>query len=103
MTSPNVYQTGATAALSSVYNNVSGVPFNPTTVTLFIESPGGQVTSQVFGVSGSTIVNPSSGVFSAPLLVDQAGTWNYKFVGAFSGVTAAGEGTLVGVGYITPP
>jgi hypothetical protein len=50
---------------------------DPTTVTLRYEDPSGNVTV----VPAGSITNDSTGVYHYDLNVDEAGVWEYRFIG----------------------
>jgi hypothetical protein len=64
---------------------VAGVGTNPTTVTLTVTSPSNVV-------STPTATSAGSGVYSADVTCDEAGTWQYRWVGTGAATdTEAGD------------
>jgi hypothetical protein len=64
------------------FRNAAGAPTNPTTATIRIQKPDG-VTST------ATPTSDGAGIYHHDIPIDQAGAWQYAFVG--TGAVAAAE------------
>lgn len=69
---------GNTYRLRGTFRTVLRILANPTTVTLRIEDPDGNVEV----VASGSITNESTGVYYYDFAPDQAGRWYYRFIGA---------------------
>jgi hypothetical protein len=82
------YQVGDVVRLRAAFTDLSGVPADPTAVTVKIRNPAGTVTTPA-AVNDATAV----GAFYYDLAVTSSGTWTYRFEGT-GAVTAADEATI---------
>lgn len=76
---------------TTAYFKVSGVPADPTTVTLRYKRPDG--TSAYVTTPDAQIVNDEVGTYYADILLNASGDWYYRWEGTGS-VTAARERRL---------
>lgn len=74
----NTYQLDEAVVLGASFGNATGAPTNPTTTTLYVQTPDGVVANLTGNV---TLANPSAGNFTTTLITDQAGPWIYKWAG----------------------
>jgi hypothetical protein len=76
----NLYDIGDLVKLSATFT-VGTTPTDPTTITLHLKDPSGNVVDYVFGV-GTTIVRTSAGAYYANITPDETGLWWYRWEGA---------------------
>lgn len=62
---------------------------DPTTLTLKVKEPDGNILTYTFGSGDGVIVQESTGKFHADLICTESGTYTYRWQG--SGVAAAAE------------
>lgn len=74
----NSYELDTAVVLGASFGNATGGPTNPTTTTLYVQTPDGVIANLTGNV---TLANPSTGNFTATLITDQAGPWIYKWQG----------------------
>lgn len=80
-----IYDIGDKITLSTVVRNDAGTPVNTPTLVIAITKPDGTLVSPA-----ATVTNTASGgVYTAPVTVDQAGTWTYVWTA--SGTVVAVE------------
>lgn len=81
--------------LSEAFSTIAGTATDPTDVTLTIERPDETTLEYGWPAAGldGTLVQESAGRFYADVVIDQAGTWQYRLAGT-GAVTAASEGHL---------
>lgn len=72
-----VYDLGDPATPAAAFA-LAGVPTDPTTVTATVRKPDGTDTDY----SAGSIIHDGVGAYHLELTADQAGRWEYKFVGA---------------------
>lgn len=77
---PNLYDVGDNPKITGAFTDISGSPVDPTTVTAIWKDPAGVETTLVYGV-GNTIVKDSIGVYHFYILINQTGTYFYRWVG----------------------
>ncbi len=73
-----IYRLGQRVRLSVTFR-VDGVLTDPTTVTLKVMDPEGNIDTYVYGVS--TVQKESLGVYYADIIPDEEGEWNYRYEG----------------------
>jgi len=71
---------------------------DPTTVTLSVEDPSGNVASYTY--AAAEITQQATGIYYYEQAVDEAGTWQYRWVGT-GDCAAAEEGEFVARTQIT--
>ena len=79
----NEYDFGTTVTVRGAFK-VDSTPTDPTTVTLTVTDPSGDVTQYEYP---ATVARDSVGVFSKGLACPEAGEWVYSFTG--TGAVAA--------------
>lgn len=85
------YDIGDLRASTAIFTNTSGVPTNPTNVTVAVYPPSGGSLSYTWPASGS-ITNPGAGTFVYNLNFTEAGAWEQFWTG--SGTVTAAEPAL---------
>src|SRR6266496_4215648 len=80
-------EVGELVTLEGRYANSSGVATNPTTVTITVTDPAGTVTT--VSSPNAALLNPSVGLWTYDLTVNQTGVWTYRWSG--TGAVVAGE------------
>lgn len=93
----NLYSTGADVRVSVAFTDINNQPGDPTTITLRVRDPLGNITVSVF--AASNIVKDSTGNYhfdvTLPLTsAAAAGAWYYRWEGTGS-VTATSEGEFL--------
>ena len=81
---------GDAVILQAIFKTSDGTLTNPTTTTLYIRDPSGNVTT----VANGSLSTPSTGTKTYTLTLDEAGTWWYRFTGT-GAVVASEEGSLI--------
>lgn len=84
------YDVGDSAVLTATFT-VSGTNTDPTTVTLYVNDPSGNVSSYTY--AGGTITKTATGIYTKTITLDEAGTWPYLWVTTGT-AAAAEEGSL---------
>jgi hypothetical protein len=80
-----IYDIGDKVTLSTVVRNDAGTPVNTPTLVIAVTKPDGTLVSPA-----PTVTNTAAGgVYTAPVTVDQAGTWTYVWTA--SGTVVATE------------
>ena len=80
------------ARLTATFTNaLTGALVDPTTVTLSLTDPGGNVSV----VSGTDIVHDSTGIYHYDWTGNQAGNWTIRFQGTGTVVAASVPATVV--------
>jgi len=74
----NTYQLDEAVVLAATFGNATGAPTNPTTTTLYVQTPDGLIANLT---GNATISNPSTGNFTATIQTTQAGPYIYKWQG----------------------
>lgn len=82
----STYDIGDAVRLTAEFRDVNGALANPATVELRVQRPDKTTTTVVAGSS-------SVGIWSAVMVIDQSGTWWYRFAG-IGEPTQAGEKKL---------
>lgn len=86
----NSYDIGNIVRLSAAFTDISGVPTDPSTVTLTIRLPDLTVVTKV----GGDLTHPSTGSFYYDYTPPQSGTYYYRYAG--TGVcTAAADASFI--------
>jgi len=67
---------------------VDGVLTDPTTITVKVQDPSGNEATYTY--AGGTVTRHSTGLYYKDVLIDESGTWYYKYIGTGS-VSAAEE------------
>lgn len=82
---------GTRVVITGVFTDVTGAPDDPSAITFSLKAPDGTITT----ASQAAAVNPSTGEWSwtAPVLLDQHGTWVARVAGT-AGLETAGEWTF---------
>jgi len=88
----NVYDQGDLIRLSAAFT-VDGVAANPTIIRCKVRTPGGVVTTSVYGTDAA-LVRDSTGVYHLDLSVTTSGTYTYRWEGT-GAAQAAEETTLL--------
>jgi len=84
------YSSGSLARLSATFRDEAGDPADPTSVTLSIKRPDGELLE----IESDDLISTDIGVYSYLLeITDHEGAWYYRFVGTGS-VQVVGEGSL---------
>ncbi|MGB1226152.1 MAG: hypothetical protein ACPHCN_18695 [Mycobacterium sp.] len=81
----NAYDVGDVVRLTGTFA-VGGTNTDPSTVTLYVEDPSGNVDTYTYA---ATVTKSAEGIFTYDLAIDEAGTWSYRWVG--TGAAAAVE------------
>lgn len=76
------YTINQTVRLSATFV-ASGLNYDPTTVTFFVKSPKGVVTSYVYGTD-SAVQKDGTGVYHLDVTPSAAGGWSYRVESASS-------------------
>lgn len=74
------YQKGVTVRMSATFT-VGGSPADPSGVNFFIKSPTNVITEYSFGTDNE-LVQDSVGYYHVDFIVNEAGTWTYRFEGS---------------------
>ena len=86
----NKYQEQTLIQLSVIFYNVAlNVPADPSTTSLFVEDPSGNVTQ----VAGSNIVRTGTGTYYSNFFPTSPGLWKYKWQGSGVSVEATSPDT----------
>lgn len=72
-----VYNLNATTELAATFTNEDDELTDPTTVSLSVLPPDGDQDDY----TGGQIDNPSVGLYTMVLLLDQPGRWHWRFTG----------------------
>lgn len=78
---------GQTVPLTGTFVDVDGNLTDPTTVTLTVTSPTG-ITSL------PPVSNPSIGIYTGEIVVDETGIWYWQWEGDTAGNTVIDEGII---------
>lgn len=81
----NTYAVGESIILSATFT-VATVNTDPTTVTLRIKDPTGNI--DVYTLALATVTRDSAGVFHKDLTIDESGEWFYRWEGTGTCVAA---------------
>lgn len=73
------YDIGDKVRMSSAITGNTGSAADPGALVLKYRKPNGTVVTLTYGV-GSEITRDSLGNYHADIIVDQAGTWTYRFI-----------------------
>lgn len=92
-TSGNTYDVGDTVRVQGVFKNSSDVVVDPGTVTFKLKSPGGTVTTYVYGTDAQ-VVKTGTGTYYVDALPTLEGRYSYRWAGTVTNV-AAGEGYFI--------
>lgn len=77
----NRYNLGTAVLLECTFQ-VSSTNTDPSTITLAITDPGGNVDSYTYG--GGTVTKDATGQFSKEITPDERGYWKYTWIGTGS-------------------
>jgi len=89
----NVYATGITVRLSAEFDDGAGVPADPTTITLRVRAPSGELES--YSYAQGEIAKDAAGKYHKDVAVTEGGHWHYRWEGA-GAIEAVGEGRFYG-------
>lgn len=96
MTTPLTVPLGSQVRLTGTFTNLlTGLPADPTTVTLYVEQPGAATVTPYTTLNG--VVKDSVGVYHYDLLLNLSGTWWWAWVGV-GAIVAAQPDTEIIVG-----
>ena len=85
----NSYVQGQSVRIYLRFKNAQGVPADPTTVTLKVETPAGVTTTYTY--AGGHLTKPETGVYYYDIdTTTAAGVWHYRGIGT-GAVVAAGQ------------
>ena len=73
----NTYQLDTEIQIFNQFETETGIPMDPTAVTLFVKTPDGVVTTY----TGSQLTQGGVGLYTLDILVDQVGPWIYNWQG----------------------
>jgi hypothetical protein len=73
----NEYASGRTVRCSARFTS-AGVAVDPTTVTFKSKTPGGTITTYVYGVDGA-LIRSSAGNYYVDVVGNAAGAWHYRW------------------------
>ena len=85
------YHVGDTIRASCTFTDVDGAAADPTTVTLEVKDPSGNVTTLTY--AAGQITKASAGNYHCDLAVDEAGVWEYRWIGT-GNVAQADQGAF---------
>lgn len=88
--SVNAYDVGDVVRLTGTFA-VGGTNTDPSTVTLYVEDPGGNVATLTY--ADEELTKSGTGVYYYDQAIDEAGLWKYRFVGT-GAAAAAVQGRL---------
>jgi hypothetical protein len=86
MTDDGPYPVGQRVKTTVTFADYSGTPTDPTTITFKYENPAGTVTTIIYPAAGVTKIG--TGVFSAEVTFDTAGSWWRRWNGTGTIVAA---------------
>lgn len=84
-----IFQIGDKPRLEGRFKNSAGTLVDPGGVTFKVKDPSGNIDTYVYGTNPE-VVKQSTGIYYIDNLVDEAGTWHYKYFSTGS-AQAAGE------------
>jgi hypothetical protein len=87
----NKYDIGSVAILTATFKNSSGLPQDPSTVTLRVRDPNDEIATYTY--QALQITRVGVGVYSFNLPLPLAGTWFYRFEGS-GWITASADSYL---------
>ena len=74
----NIYDIGDLPRISGAFT-VGGTATDPTTITLKIEDPSGNVTTYTYALA--EIIKDSTGNYHKDISLDESGYWHYLWIG----------------------
>ena len=86
-----VYHIGDTVRLQCTFTNAASVNTDPAAVALTVQDPSGTDTAYTY--AGATITRSAAGVYYVDVTIDEAGTWEFRWVGTGT-VTQADQGSF---------
>jgi len=81
----NVYNKGDAVRLSATFT-VGGAATDPTTVTLKVRDPSGNVATYTYALA--EITKDATGQYHKDVSIDETGRWEYRWVGTGAVATA---------------
>lgn len=75
----NEYDIGDLVRIQGTFTDVNDAAFDPDVVTVKYKDPSGNITTN------TSASNPSTGVYTVDVTVDESGVWYYRFEGTASG------------------
>jgi len=84
-----VYDIGDTVRMQATFRNLSEALTTPTTTTLYVQDPSGNVST----IANASLSSGGTGVKYYDFTVDEAGTWWYRFKAA-GNMVAEEEGSF---------
>lgn len=76
------YPLGTEIQITGSFSNLTGLLADPSTITLFIQSPGmPQGTSNQYTYANGQVMRQSVGVYTFNLILTTPGTWYYAWEG----------------------
>lgn len=94
----NVHDKGDQVRLAVAFTDAAGAAADPSSVTLKYRKPDGSITTIAYG----SLTHPAVGSFYADVVVDQAGTWSYRFESSGTYVGAEEESFRVRSSRLSP-
>lgn len=71
------YDVGDTVRLKATFKDIGGTASDPTTITLRVKDPSGNIDSYTY--ADADLTKSATGVFYYDLALDESGTWVYEF------------------------
>lgn len=86
-----IAQVGDARTLRATFTS-SGVPVDPTTITVKIMAPSGTISTYTF--AGGDITKVQTGVYDYVLSITSSGKWKYKWFGTGTAQAASEDRTI---------
>ena len=75
----NVYDKGDLVRITGTFTNSAGVAADPTTITLNVKDPSGNVGTYTYALA--EITKSATGVYYKDISLDETGYWYYQWAG----------------------
>jgi hypothetical protein len=84
----NIYYPGNTINLEGTFQTEAGVYFNPGAVVCSVMSPMGET------ITNPSVTNSQTGYFTASVVANDPGVWQYRFAGTSPTCSSEGQFTV---------
>ena len=88
-----IYQVGDSVTLQATFSSLTGVPTDPTTVSVKVLDPSG--TTNTYTFAGGAVTKSATGIYQYVLSITMAGRYTYKWFGTGTVAAASPDNEIV--------
>ena len=87
------YDVGTQVRFQCTFKNLAGTATDPTSITVKIKDPSGNVQTLVYGVDSDVKKGATAGIYYVDRTIDESGIWRHRWAGTGT-VEAANEASI---------